>query len=175
MVNKETDIRALGICHSVFGTAHQYASFLGATLNEVAFVNTGIDHCSWFPEFLVKGREAWELLEEMGLEEWLSKPAAEAKSDPTLRATLRSALQSDAWAARSGRFRRSGIGTCANSSRPSCKAWRTWNATVCVRTTIADRVKGNAAARARIERMVKGEEAPHFRAGDGRSGGTDDG
>ncbi len=95
VVNKESDIRALGICHSVYGTAHQYATFFGATLNEVAFVNTGIDHCSWFPEFLVKGREAYELLEEMGVEEWLAKPAAEAKEDRDLRAALRFALQPD--------------------------------------------------------------------------------
>jgi len=82
VVNKETGIRALGMCHGVYGTAQQYADFLGVTLADVAFVNTGLDHCSWFTEFLVKGENAWDLLDEKGLDAWLAKPPSEAKDDP---------------------------------------------------------------------------------------------
>ena len=82
VVNKETGIRALGLCHGVLGVAQQYAEFLGVGLAECAYVNTGIDHCAWFAEFRVSGRAAVDMLCEKGLDAWLAKSPAEAKADP---------------------------------------------------------------------------------------------
>jgi alpha-galactosidase len=81
VVNKETSIRALGLCHGVLGVAQQYAEFFGVGLNRCAYVNTGIDHCAWFSDFVVDGRSAAEILRERRLARWLAKSPAQAKED----------------------------------------------------------------------------------------------
>lgn len=82
VVGKETPVRALGLCHGVRGVAGQFARFLGAELRDVAYTNTGIDHCAWFTDLVVGGRSARDLLEERGLEEWLAREPAQAEKDP---------------------------------------------------------------------------------------------
>ena len=48
-----------------------------------AYVNTGIDHCAWFTQFLVNVRPAMEQLKEMGIDEWLAMPPEQAEQDAT--------------------------------------------------------------------------------------------
>lgn len=81
-VNRETAIRALGLCHGVRGAARQLAGFFGVGLDQCAYTNAGIDHCAWFTDFRVQGRAAADLLEEQGLEAWLRLPPEQAGQDP---------------------------------------------------------------------------------------------
>lgn len=81
VVNKETAIRALGVCHGVRGVAAQLASFLGVERGAAAYVNSGIDHCAWFTDFVVDGAPASERLVNMGLDDWLALPPAQARED----------------------------------------------------------------------------------------------
>jgi alpha-galactosidase len=160
-VNKETSIRALGMCHGVHGTAQQYVDYFGASAGEVAFVNTGIDHCSWFTEFVVQGRDAGELLEEKGLDAWLAKPPAEAEKDPAfgplfnLRCSLLLGRELAALPAIGDRHMVEFFPNYLRSPETVAKYGL-------IRTTIADRVKNYQTARARIDRIVNGEEQPRF-------------
>jgi alpha-galactosidase/6-phospho-beta-glucosidase family protein len=160
-VNKETSIRALGMCHGVHGTAQQYVDYFGAGAGEVAFVNTGIDHCSWFTEFVVRGRDAGELLEEKGLDAWLAKPPAEAEKDPVfgplfnLRCSLLLGRELGALPAIGDRHMVEFFPNYLRSPETVARYGL-------IRTTIADRVRNYQAARARIDRIVNGEEQPRF-------------
>jgi len=163
VVNKESGIRALGICHGVYGTAEMYARFFGISLADLAFVSTGIDHCSWFPEMVVQGRDAWEVLGEKGLEAWLAKQPAEAKDDPVfgplfeLRCSFLLGREFGALPSIGDRHMCEFFPTFLQSEENVARYGL-------VRTTIADRSRGYAACKAKIERMVKGEEQPRFRA-----------
>lgn len=160
-VNKETSIRALGMCHGVHGTAQQFVDYFGASGSEVAFVNTGIDHCSWFTDFVVKGRDAGELLEEKGLDAWLAKRPAEAEQDPVfkplfnLRISLLLGRELGALPAIGDRHMAEFFPVFLQGKENVAKYGL-------IRTSIADRVKNYQAARARIERMVSGEEPLRF-------------
>jgi alpha-galactosidase/6-phospho-beta-glucosidase family protein len=158
-VNKETSIRALGICHGIYGVAGMYASFFGVPLGEVAFVNTGIDHCSWFTDFLVNGRDAWELLEERGLSAWLEKPPVEAAQDPVfaplfeLRCGFLLGRELGALPAIGDRHMTEYFPFFQQGEANIAKYGL-------VRTSVAERAARYDACRARIERMVSGEERP---------------
>lgn len=90
VVDKETSIRALGVCHGVRGAAVQLARFFGVEREAVAYVNTGIDHCAWFTDFVVDGEPAAQRLLGMGVDGWLSLPPAQAKEDETFGALFSS-------------------------------------------------------------------------------------
>lgn len=154
---KETGIKALGLCHGVLGVARHYAGFFGVELADCSYVNTGIDHCSWFGDFRVKSRPAEQLLVQMGVDRWLAKPAAEAKQDPTFgklydfRCGLMLWRLLGALPAIGDRhlvefFPRFLHGK-ANVERYGL-----------VRTSIADRERYYANGRARLERLLSGEE-----------------
>jgi alpha-galactosidase len=83
VVNRETGIRALGLCHGVHGQVRLLADFFGRRFEDCVFVNTGIDHCSWLTELRIDGRDAGEMLLERGVEKWLAMPAEEAAQDET--------------------------------------------------------------------------------------------
>jgi alpha-galactosidase/6-phospho-beta-glucosidase family protein len=161
VVNKETGIRALGMCHGIYGTAQEFADFFGVTLADVAFVNTGLDHCSWFTEFLAQGRDAWDLLEEKGLTAWLAKPAAEAKQDPVF---------APLYDLRCGLLLGQHFGALpAIGDRHMCEFFPNFlqgRENVAkyglVRTPISARAERYTLWRKRIERTVRGEEQPRF-------------
>lgn len=160
-VNKETGIRALGMCHGVYGTAQTFADFFGLGLADVVFVNTGLDHCSWFTDFLVKGQEAWDLLDERGLDAWLAKPAAEAEHDPVLRPL---------YDYRCSLLLGKHFGALpAIGDRHMCEFFPNFLQGLenvenygLRRTSVEMRARRYDQARARIARMVSGEEQPHF-------------
>ena len=58
-----TDIDAVGLCHSVQGTTHQLASYIGKPRDEVSAWVAGINHMSWFLELLWNGEDAYPLLQ----------------------------------------------------------------------------------------------------------------
>ncbi len=156
VVNKETSIRALGVCHGVRNRVRFYADFFGCPHELCHFVNTGIDHCSWFTELTMDGRKAGDILIEMGIEEWLKLPPDEAKAHPTLgpmehfRCGLmlwplvgampaigdRHLTEFFPWFQRHGGIEKYGL----------------------TRTSIEDRAQGYADGRARMERMISGED-----------------
>ncbi len=157
VVNKETSIRALGLCHGVTNVAREYAAFFGVSLNDCHYVNTGIDHFSWFTEFRVSGRSVFERLGEMGIEEWLALPPSEAKDDPRfgtlfrLRNGLALGRVLGAIPAIGDRHLVEFLPTYLQGAENVARYGL-------VRTTIEDRAQGYEAGRARIERMLRGEE-----------------
>jgi len=157
VVNKETGIRALGVCHGVIGTARDYARFLGAKLEECSYVNSGIDHCSWFPRFLVKGRSAEELLQERGVDKWLAKPPAEAERDHTFGGLYHYRCGLQLWRAL-GVLPAIGDRHMAEFLPTYLRGLDNVRKYGLVRTTIADREGYYVKARARIERWLSGEE-----------------
>lgn len=61
-VNTATDIRNVGLCHSVQGTSRQLAGYCGIPADEVRYWVAGINHMAWFLEFEYDGRDAYPLL-----------------------------------------------------------------------------------------------------------------
>jgi alpha-galactosidase/6-phospho-beta-glucosidase family protein len=81
VVCRETSIRALGVCHGVGGSANSLAQFLGVEIDRTSYVNTGVDHCAWFTDFVVDGQSAIDRLTGLGVEPWLSLPPKEAEDN----------------------------------------------------------------------------------------------
>ena len=156
-VTKETGVRAIGSCHGVGGVARSYARFFSATLEQCAYVNTGIDHCSWFTDLIVGDRQALDLLTDMGVDEWLALSPEQARESETfgelypLRCGIMLGREIGALPAIGDRHLCEFLPTFLQSQE-SVAAWGL------VRTTIADRQGHYASARARIERMLSGEE-----------------
>jgi alpha-galactosidase len=156
VVNKETSIRALGLCIGVWESARGYARFFDVPFNEISFVNTGIDHISWFTEVVVEGRPAYYRLHDMGIDDWLAKPPDQARTDPTF---------GDLYDFRVGLMVGRQIGALpAIGDRHLAEALPTFlqnranfEASGIHRTTIADRRKRLAERRANAERMVAGQ------------------
>ncbi|MFQ5811049.1 MAG: hypothetical protein ACE5JM_15630 [Armatimonadota bacterium] len=164
VINKETSIRAIGVCHGVRNVVHRYAQVFGAEFEDCAFVNTGIDHCAWLTELYVGGRSAAELLTERGVDEWLAKTPAEAEKDDALGGlfSLRCGLLL---------WRQLGV-LPAISDRHMVEFLPNFLVGMdnvekfgLVRTTIADREQNYARARARTERMLAGEKELKLSAG----------
>ena len=63
-IQSETKIRSTGLCHSVQGTAHMLAHWIGAPMSEVTYVSAGINHQSFYIEFKWNGEDAYPLLRE---------------------------------------------------------------------------------------------------------------
>ncbi|MBN1933632.1 MAG: alpha-galactosidase [Anaerolineae bacterium] len=57
-----SNIRCVGLCHSVQGTAMTLAEYIGAPFDQVAYWVAGINHMAWFLKFLWNGRDAYPLL-----------------------------------------------------------------------------------------------------------------
>ena len=53
-----------GLCHSVQGTAHMLANWIGAPMNEVTYTCAGINHQAWYIDFLWNGKDANPLIKE---------------------------------------------------------------------------------------------------------------
>lgn len=61
-MQKETKIKVTGLCHSVQGTAHELARWIGAPMDEITYVSAGINHQSWFLKFERNYKDAYPLL-----------------------------------------------------------------------------------------------------------------
>jgi len=156
VVNRETSIRALGVCHGVRNRVRMLADFFHCPLDRFHFINTGIDHCSWFTELTVDGRPASDLLVEMGIEEWLQLPPDQAAQDATFGpiAGFRCGLM--LWPF---------VGALPAMSDRHLTEFFQWFQRGdgiakygLVRTSAADRHKSAGEARARVERMLSGQD-----------------
>ncbi len=63
-LQRETDMKVTGLCHSVQGTAAMLARWIGAPLEEITYTCAGINHQSWYLTFEWKGKDAYPLLRE---------------------------------------------------------------------------------------------------------------
>jgi len=61
-MQRSSSINAVGLCHSVQGTAGQLARRINATMSEITYLCAGINHQAWFLEFKYKGKDAYPLL-----------------------------------------------------------------------------------------------------------------
>lgn len=156
VVNKETGIRALGVCHGVRNRVRMFADFFQVPPERLSFVNTGIDHCAWFTELAVDGRPAQDILREMGIAEWLKLPPAEAEAHPVFAPLYGFRCGLKLWPL---------VGALPAISDRHLAEFFPWfqrgdgiERYGLTRTTIADRIKSGAEGRARVERLVSGEE-----------------
>jgi alpha-galactosidase/6-phospho-beta-glucosidase family protein len=156
VVNKESRIRALGLCIGVWESARQYARFFGVPFEQISFVNTGIDHFSWFTDLLVGGSQAYGRLQEMGIDAWLAKRPEEARDDPEFgalygfRVGLTVGRHLGALPAIGDRHISEGLPTYLQTRANFERSGIT-------RTTIADRERRNAERRSKAEAMVASE------------------
>ncbi|HPD14733.1 MAG TPA: alpha-glucosidase/alpha-galactosidase [Planctomycetota bacterium] len=56
------DLQTVGLCHSVQGTAHQIARWIGVPPEEVDYWVAGINHQAWFLELTRKGKDLYPRL-----------------------------------------------------------------------------------------------------------------
>ncbi|MCM8776893.1 MAG: alpha-galactosidase [Candidatus Omnitrophica bacterium] len=61
-MQKKTFIKVTGLCHSVQGTAHMLAKWIGATMEEITYLCAGINHQAWYIEFKKNGKDAYPLI-----------------------------------------------------------------------------------------------------------------
>jgi alpha-galactosidase/6-phospho-beta-glucosidase family protein len=148
-------IKALGLCHGILGVARSYAQFFGVPMSQLAYVNSGIDHCAWFTHMAVDGRDAREILAERGLDEWLCLPPQEAEQDETfaplarLRVGLMVARDLGVLPAIGDRHLTEFLPTFLQGDNVERYGL--------VRTTIADRQANYDRKRAEIQRVLSGE------------------
>ncbi len=57
-----TPINVVGLCHSVQGTAHMLAKWIGAPIDEITYVCAGINHQAWYLEYKWNGDDATPLI-----------------------------------------------------------------------------------------------------------------
>jgi len=61
-VTSVTDIRYVGLCHSVQGTATTLAEYIGVPYEEVSYWAAGINHMAWFLEYRWNGQDAYPMI-----------------------------------------------------------------------------------------------------------------
>jgi alpha-galactosidase len=57
-----TDIRYVGLCHSVQGTAQSMAEYINVPFEDVSYWAAGINHMAWFLKYHVNGEDAYPML-----------------------------------------------------------------------------------------------------------------
>jgi alpha-galactosidase len=63
-VNDYTNIKNVGLCHSVQHTSEELARYLGVPYDELSYWVAGINHMAWFLELKWRGEDAYPLLRE---------------------------------------------------------------------------------------------------------------
>jgi alpha-galactosidase len=58
------DIKTVGLCHSVYWTAHDLAELVGVRLEETHFRAAGVNHQAWLLEWSHQGRDLYPVLRE---------------------------------------------------------------------------------------------------------------
>ena len=63
-VSQATNVKTVGLCHSVQGTAWQLAQYMGVPLKELTYRCAGINHMAFYLELKHNGQDAYPLLRE---------------------------------------------------------------------------------------------------------------
>lgn len=58
-MQRKSRVQLSGLCHSVQGTAHMLAHWIGASMDEITYVCAGINHLAWYTEFKRNGKDAY--------------------------------------------------------------------------------------------------------------------
>lgn len=61
-MQRESFIPITGLCHSVQGTAHMLANWIGAPTNEITYTCAGINHQAWYLDYKWNGQDAYPLI-----------------------------------------------------------------------------------------------------------------
>lgn len=61
-LQSQTKANVTGLCHSVQGTAHMLASWIGADMKDVTYTCAGINHQAFYLDYKVKGEDAYPAL-----------------------------------------------------------------------------------------------------------------
>lgn len=61
-MQRESNIRLTGLCHSVQGTAQMLANWIGAPMSEITYTCAGINHMSWYVKYDWNGQDAYPLI-----------------------------------------------------------------------------------------------------------------
>ena len=61
-MQRRTNVKVTGLCHSVQGTAEMLARWIGAGMNEISYLCAGINHQAWYIGFEWNGRDAYPLI-----------------------------------------------------------------------------------------------------------------
>ena len=61
-MQRETSIQVSGLCHSVQGTAHMLANWIGAPMSQITYVCAGVNHLAFFVKFQRNGKDAYPAL-----------------------------------------------------------------------------------------------------------------
>jgi len=64
MQGEYPELTITGLCHSVQGTAHMLARWIGAPMNEITYLCAGINHQAWYLEYKWNGKDAYPLIRE---------------------------------------------------------------------------------------------------------------
>jgi len=75
-IQRTSQIRSVGLCHSVQRTAHQLAGWIGADESEISYVSAGINHQAWYLEFTRNGQDAYPQITDALRDEklWFEEP-----------------------------------------------------------------------------------------------------
>jgi len=58
-LQRQTNVKITGLCHSVQGTAHMLADWIGAKHNEITYTCAGINHTAFYLDFKWNGEDAY--------------------------------------------------------------------------------------------------------------------
>ncbi len=61
-MQRETNIKLTGLCHSVQGTAAMLARWIGAPMEEITYTCAGINHTAWYINYEWNGKDAYPLI-----------------------------------------------------------------------------------------------------------------
>jgi alpha-galactosidase len=64
-MNEGSSIRTVGLCHSVFGTAHELAHVLGIPAHEIDYLCAGINHMAFYLKFERNGEDLYPELKRL--------------------------------------------------------------------------------------------------------------
>jgi alpha-galactosidase len=68
-MNAGTDIATVGLCHSVFGTAHELAYVLGVPADEIDYLCAGINHMAFYLTFERNREDLYPRLKQLAAED----------------------------------------------------------------------------------------------------------
>jgi alpha-galactosidase len=160
VVNRETGIRAIGLCHGVRGQVSFFARFFDKQLEDCAYVNTGIDHCAWLTELVIDGRRVEDLLLEMGIDAWLALPPEQAERDEVFGALYPSRCGLGLWRLL-GALPGIGDRHLVEFFPGFLHSEKNVNRYGLKRTSIDDRQHGRTRARQRLEERLAQSELPN--------------
>jgi len=62
LMQGQSKVTVTGLCHSVQGTAHMLAGWIGADIKDVEYTCAGINHTAFYLDYKVNGKDAYPLI-----------------------------------------------------------------------------------------------------------------